>query len=85
MLEELFAAHESAPYDDAAAQATARLRHDLESRGLMVGPRDSQIAGLALSRGWTLVTANTTEFSRVAGLKLEDWTQPVSPAPNSAG
>ena len=34
----------------------------------------TQIAGGALSRGWNLVTANTKEFSRVSGLKLEDWT-----------
>jgi predicted nucleic acid-binding protein len=33
------------------------------------------MAWLALSRGWTLVTSNTDEFGRVAGLKLEDWTK----------
>lgn len=84
-LQPVFARHPSAPYDDNAAKETARIRHDLESRGLMIGPRDSQIAGLALSRDWTLVTSNTGEFSRVAGLKLEDWTQPVPQVPESAG
>ena len=69
----LFNGHPSAPYDDAAAEEAAKVRHDLESRRLVIGPRDRQIAGLALSRGWTLVTANTNEFSRVTGLKLEDW------------
>jgi tRNA(fMet)-specific endonuclease VapC len=32
------------------------------------------IAGQALVRGLTLVTANTREFSRVEGLKIVDWT-----------
>ncbi len=74
-LQELFDVHESASFDDAAAAEAARIRHDLEIRGNKIGPHDTQIAGLALSRGWTLVTANTKEFSRVSGLKLEDWTK----------
>ena len=31
------------------------------------------IASIALANGLTLVTHNTREFSRVPGLKLEDW------------
>jgi tRNA(fMet)-specific endonuclease VapC len=31
------------------------------------------IASSALAKGLTLVTHNTTEFSRVPGVKLEDW------------
>ena len=46
----------------------------------MIGPRDTQIAGLALSREWTLVTSNTREFSRVESLKIEDWTVPATPS-----
>jgi len=83
-LEELFALHQSVSFDDEAAKEAARIRHELEIAGKVIGPRDIQIAGLALSRGWTLVTANTGEFSRVEGLKLEDWTQPVLPASESA-
>jgi tRNA(fMet)-specific endonuclease VapC len=33
------------------------------------------IAGTAVSRGATLVTNNTKEFSRVKGLRLADWTK----------
>lgn len=71
----LFSLHQSASYNDEAANEAVRIRHELEGAGKVIGPRDLQIAGLALSRGWTLVTANTREFSRVNGLKLEDWTQ----------
>lgn len=74
-LEALFAKHESAPFDDEAAAEAARIRHELETAGQKIGPHDTQIAALAMSRGWTLVTSNKDEFARVKGLKLEDWTK----------
>ena len=80
-LRPVFARHPSASFDDEAANEAARIRHELECAGKVIGPRDIQIAGLALSRGWSLVTANTGEFSRVAGLRLEDWTQPANAGP----
>jgi tRNA(fMet)-specific endonuclease VapC len=75
ILRELFARHGSVPFDDAAAEESGRLRHDLETRGLVIGPHDLQIAAIALTRRWTLVTNNTDEFSRIATLSLEDWTK----------
>ncbi len=64
------------PFDDAAAEICARVRHHLESQGLPIGPYDVQIAAIALANGCTLVTHNTAEFSRVPGLLLEDWELP---------
>lgn len=61
-LAELFARHASAPLDDAAAESAARIRHTLEARGNIIGPHDLQIAGIGLSRGFTVVTNNTKEF-----------------------
>ena len=63
----------SLPFDDQSAQRCARLRHDLEQAGTRIGPHDLQIAAIALQHDLTLVTHNTREFSRVAGLKLQDW------------
>lgn len=51
----------------------AAIRHDLEARGLGIGPMDTLIAAQALRLGATVVTRNTTEFSRVNGLKVENW------------
>jgi len=61
------------PFDEAAASETARIRIELEHRGAFIGPLDLMIAGTAMSRGATLVTNNTREFSRVKGLDLRDW------------
>jgi tRNA(fMet)-specific endonuclease VapC len=66
----------SLAFDDAATLIYGRIRHDLESRGLIIGANDLLIAAIALVHDLTLVTHNTNEFSRIAGLKLEDWEIP---------
>src|ERR1017187_857110 len=45
----------------------------LTAQGTPIGPNDLMIASIARAHGLTLVTHNTREFSRVPGLKLEDW------------
>ena len=59
--------------DEAAAQRAAEIRADLERRGNVCGPCDMLLAGHALSLGASLVTGNVREFSRVAGLRVENW------------
>ncbi len=56
-----------------SARESAAIRAHLEKKGTPIGPYDLLIAGLARSRGMTLVTNNTTEFERVEGLTLENW------------
>ena len=63
----------SLPFDDRCARKCAEIRAELERTGRVIGPHDLQIAAIALQHGLTLVTHNTREFSRISGLKLEDW------------
>lgn len=58
------------------ANCAAELRAALASTGKEIGPYDSLIAAQALSRGMTLVTNNIRAFSRIPGLKLDDWLAP---------
>ena len=66
----------SLPFDDVAAEYYARIRYTLEQQGQVIGPNDLLIAAICLANDCTLVTSNTDEFSRVPGLKCEDWSQP---------
>jgi tRNA(fMet)-specific endonuclease VapC len=63
----------SLPLDDHAAEIAATIRADLAAKGTPIGPYDVLIAAIALANDLTLVTHNTREFGRVAGLKMEDW------------
>lgn len=63
----------SLPFDDDCARRCAEVRAELERSGRVIGPHDLQIAAVALQHGLTLVTHNMQEFSRIAGLKLDDW------------
>ena len=55
------------------AKSYASIRSDLERKGQIIGGNDLWIAAHALSLGLTLITNNTDEFSRVDGLKIENW------------
>ena len=62
-------------FDAAAAESYGKIRADLERQGTPIGSLDMMIAGHARSLGYTVVTNNTREFSRVQELKLENWAE----------
>jgi tRNA(fMet)-specific endonuclease VapC len=43
---------------------------------LRLGTMDLKIAAIALASDATLLSRNISDFGRIPGLKLEDWTQP---------
>jgi len=55
------------------AEIYGRLRADLERRGVPLNDTDLMIASIALRHDLTLVTGNPRHFSRLPGLKLENW------------
>jgi tRNA(fMet)-specific endonuclease VapC len=61
------------PFDYNATIEYGIIRADLEKQGTPIGPLDTLIAAHAKSLNYTLVTNNVKEFSRVGGLKLENW------------
>ncbi len=69
-----FAAHISVlDFDSAAASQAAVIKANLAAIGQLIGPNDLLIAGHARSLGLKLITGNLREFSRVEGLRCEDW------------
>jgi tRNA(fMet)-specific endonuclease VapC len=60
-------------FEEEDARAAGSIRATLEAVGKPIGAYDVLIAGQALQRQMTLVTANVAEFSRVEGLVWQDW------------
>jgi len=73
LLSAILAPFEVFPVDHAVVEIYGKVRAALENRGEAIGALDTFIAAQALSLGATLVTSNTKEFVRVAGLQIADW------------
>ncbi len=72
-LKQFFAPLTSLPFDDHCAEEYAQIRADLTSQGKIIGPNDMLIAAISRAHNVTLVTHNVGEFSRIVGIKIEDW------------
>jgi tRNA(fMet)-specific endonuclease VapC len=73
VLDRFFEPFVSLPFDDRCVMGYGRIRSDLAREGTIIGPYDLMIAATAMSHNLTLVTHNTKEYGRIAGLQLEDW------------
>jgi tRNA(fMet)-specific endonuclease VapC len=61
------------PLETAIVDCYARVKLELDRAGTPIGANDLLIAAHALALDATLVSDNEREFSRVNGLKLENW------------
>jgi len=61
------------PFDEADARAAGEVRALLERERRPIGAYDLLLAGQAVRREFTLVTANVRAFERVEGLMCENW------------
>ena len=69
----ILSALEILPLETPADHQYATIRHHLTRQGTLIGPNDLLIAAHALANNLTVVTANAGEFTRVPGLKVENW------------
>jgi tRNA(fMet)-specific endonuclease VapC len=61
------------PLEAPADKSYGSLRTRLEKRGTPIGGNDLLIAAQALALGCVMVTDNESEFSRVDGLRVQNW------------
>jgi len=61
------------PFDVPADAEYGGIRSELEAAGRPISGNDLLIAAHACAISATLVTANTEEFKRVQGLKVQNW------------
>ncbi len=67
------------PFDSKCAQIAGRIEHQLKQKGTPLETADIQIAATAIANNLTLLTDNTKHFSRISGLKIENWKgKPIS-------
>jgi len=60
-------------FDKEDARQAGEIRAALSAMGTPIGPYDVLVAGQARARDLALVTHNVGEFSRVNGLRIENW------------
>ena len=72
-VEAVLGALEVLPFEDPADRVYGVLRASLEQKGQPIGGNDLLIAAQALSLGFTLVSANEREFSKIEDLPCENW------------
>jgi tRNA(fMet)-specific endonuclease VapC len=59
--------------DRASILASCQIYSNLKKSGNLIDDIDILIAGLALSNNLVMVTDNTEHFTRISGLKVENW------------
>lgn len=78
LLKAFFAPLQSLAFDDECAEHYGLIHADLLTKGKPIVPNDTFIAAIARAHDATLITHNTSEFQRVAGLRIEDWELPLA-------
>lgn len=76
-LKDFISSFEVLEWGEKEADSAGKIRASLEKMGKSIGSFDLQIAGQAMARHLILVTNNEKEFSRIKGLKLENWVKEV--------
>jgi tRNA(fMet)-specific endonuclease VapC len=66
---ELYCATPILPFDDAAISVF----QNLWLQRIRVGTMDLKIAAIAIANNATLLTRNTSDFSKIPGLQIADW------------
>jgi predicted nucleic acid-binding protein len=61
------------PFDQSAAEVFGHTADKLLKAGTPIGQNDTMIASQALAEKLTVVTHNQKHFSKIRGLKTEDW------------
>jgi tRNA(fMet)-specific endonuclease VapC len=72
-VEAVLAVIDTLPFDSPADEIYRSIRTQLELAGTPIGGYDLIIAAQAVALDLTLVTDNDKEFSRIGGLRVENW------------
>jgi len=62
-------------FNSSQSELYGKIRLKLEKSGMPLGDMDMLIAAAALSAGAILVSHNVKHFSKIEGIKIEDWSR----------
>lgn len=74
-LQKMFSPIAILPFTESDANYHGAIRKSLKEQGLMIGSLDMLIAAHAMSQNLIVVTNNLNHFSRISGLKIENWVE----------
>jgi len=60
-------------FDDSQSELYGKIRSKLEKSGTCLGDMDMLIAAAAMNENAVLVSHNVKHFSKIKGIKVEDW------------
>ncbi len=63
------------PFSDPVCRVYAEIRQKAEKSGKIIGPNDLFIAAIVKFHDGILVSNNLAEFSRIEGLRIENWVE----------
>jgi tRNA(fMet)-specific endonuclease VapC len=72
-LDEFLQSIEILPFTIIEAKKAAELEAELESKGEVIGLKDVLISSIVISNNCVIVTGNVKHFSRIQGVKVENW------------
>jgi len=58
-------------------QSAASISQQLRSNQMRIGTMDLKIAAVALAHDAVVVSRNVSDFAKVPGLRVEDWSSPI--------
>ncbi len=73
LVSSLVSVYDVIPFNTDAAKIAGRLYADLQKQGEDIGIRDVMIAAICLINNAVLITRNVQHYSRIKGLKVEEW------------
>lgn len=72
-MDEFLQSIEILPFTIIEAKKAAELEAELESKGEVIGLKDVLISSIVISNNCVIVTGNVKHFSRIQGVKVENW------------
>jgi tRNA(fMet)-specific endonuclease VapC len=61
------------PWTEAASDIFGEQKAQLQARGVLIEDMDIAVAAIAMAHGFGVATCNARHFSRIEGLRVDDW------------